>query len=124
MFSKQVGVMLYVDDVLQEKSFWQAVGFHILSSSQIMGYDTFEMVSQEDSTIIFTVFDKLFIKKVSPEVLHNVPSILFHTPNIEQLHERIRQQTSTVSALSEQPFKHFNFSSPSGIYFAVRALES
>lgn len=122
MFSKQVGVMLYVDDVLSEKAFWQAIGFQIVSSNNMMGYDSFEMVSHEDSTVTFTVFDKAFIAQVSPEVLTNVPSVLFQTEAIETLHERVRQHTHTASELNEQPFKHFNFSSPSGIYFAVRSL--
>lgn len=88
----------------------------------MMGYETFEMIAHADSTVVFTIFAKAFIEKVSPEVLNNVPSVLFETQDIEALHARVSQQTNTASQINEQPFKNFNFASPSGIYFAVKAL--
>lgn len=122
MFSKDFGLMLYVDDVAVEKAFWQAVGFQIVSESEMMGFDTFEMKPHADATVTITVFAKDFIAQVSPEVLDNVPSLLFEVKDIERVHETIAGLTETCSAIAEMPFKTFNFASPSGLYFAVKEV--
>lgn len=120
MFSKQLGLMLYVDDVAAEKDFWQAVGFIIESEEDTQGYGQFSMRPHPDSSLVFTVFDKAFIQKVSPEVVDQVPSVLFESDDILTLHARIASLTGTCSPIEEQPFKNFQFASPSGIYFAVK----
>lgn len=122
MFAKNLGVMLYVDDVAAELAFWRSVGFTIVSESEMMGFTTFEMTPTSDSTVLFTVYAKAFIRQVSPEVIDHQPSILFETEDIEQLHERIAAVTDTASPINDQPFKNFNFASPSGQYFAVKAM--
>ena len=66
MFTKEFGLMLYVEDVAAEKAFWKAAGFTILNEAEMMGFETFDM-----------------------------------KPHAE-------------------PFPNFNFSSPSGHYFAVK----
>lgn len=122
MFSKELGLMLYVDDVAAEKAFWQAVGFHIVSETEMMGFDTFDMKPHADATVTVTVFAKAFIAQVSPEVLNNVPSLLFEVEDIKQAHETITGLTETCSAIAEMPFKTFNFASPNGLYFAVKEV--
>ncbi|WP_303978622.1 glyoxalase [Streptococcus danieliae] len=120
MFRKDFGLMLYVADVAAEKVFWSAAGFVIISESEMMGFDTFDMKPHADSTVTITVFAKEFIQQVSPEVADNVPSILFEVDEIEALHENISALTDTCSPVTEMPFKIFNFASPSGLYFAVK----
>ncbi|WP_373713176.1 glyoxalase [Streptococcus sp.] len=120
MFSKNLGVMLYVDDVAAEKVFWEAVGFDIVAESEVMGFETFDMKSHADSTATFTVYAKEFIRQVSPQVIDMQPSVLFETEDIEGLHARVAAETDTVSAIQDQPFKNFNFASPSGQYYAVK----
>ena len=120
MFSKNLGVMLYVDDVAAEKSFWSAAGFTILSESEMMGFETFDMKSHADSTATFTVYAKEFIRQVSPQVIDMQPSILFETEDIEGLQARIAGLTDTCSPVNVEPFPNFNFASPSGQYYAVK----
>lgn len=120
MFTQNLGVMLYVDDVTAEKAFWLAAGFVITAESEMMGGETFDMKSHAASTMTITVYAKDVIAQVSPEVLDNVPSILFETDDIETLQAKIAELTDTCSPVNDQPFPNFNFSSPSGIYFAVR----
>lgn len=120
MFTKELNLMLYVDDVVAERMFWSEAGFIITSQSEMMGFETFDMKSHEDSSLTITVFAKAFIEQVSPEVVNNVPSVLFEVENIGQIHEKISDLTDTCSEIAEIPFKTFNFASPSGIYFAVR----
>ena len=120
MFSKTLGVMLYVDDVAAEKAFWSAAGFVILSESEMMGFETFDMKPHADSTTSLTVYAKEFIRQVSPEVIDMQPSILFETEDIEELQARIAGLTDTCSPVNVEPFPNFNFASPSGQYYAVK----
>ncbi len=122
MWNNTVNIMLYVEDVQAEKKFWNDIGFEILSEEVLMGYLKFDMRVNLTSQTIFTVFDKAFIAKVSPEVVNNVASVLFETSDIHLLHNRISQFTSNISEINTQPFLNFNFSSPSGIYFAVKGV--
>ena len=43
MFTKEFGLMLYVEDVAAEKAFWKAAGFTILNEAEMMGFDTLDM---------------------------------------------------------------------------------
>ena len=122
MFSKNTGIMLYVEDVAAERNFWSAIGFEVFNQSEIMGFETFEMKPHTDSTLIFTVYAKDFIRQVSPEVVDMKPSLLFESADLHSLHERIAAVTDTTSPISTQPFPHFNFANPSGHYFAVRGI--
>lgn len=123
MFTKNTSVMLYVDDVAAEKAFWQAAGFTILSSTEMMGYDTFDMTPQAGSSLTLTVFDKAFIQQVSPEVADHVPSLLFESDDIVALQATIAELTDTASPLQQEPFLNFNFASPSGLYVAVKGVD-
>lgn len=104
MFSRQLGVMLYVDDVNKEKAFWQSIGFTILNECQVMDYDQFEMKPTPESDVLFTIYDKAFIRQVSPEVVDFMPSILFETDTIYELQEKVASVTSTASAVNKEPF--------------------
>ena len=94
MFSKNTGIMLYVDDVAVERDFWSAIGFEITNQSEIMGFETFEMK----------------------------PSLLFESADLHALHMRVAAVTDTTSPINTQPFPNFNFANPSGHYFAVRGI--
>ena len=122
MFSKNTGIMLYVDDVAVERDFWSAIGFEITNQSEIMGFETFEMKPNIDSTLTFTVYAKEFICQVSPEVVEMKPSLLFESADLHALHMRVAAVTDTTSPINTQPFPNFNFANPSGHYFAVRGI--
>ena len=122
MFSKNTRIMLYVDDVAVERDFWSAIGFEITNQSEIMGFETFEMKPNIDSTLTFTVYAKEFIRQVSPEVVEMKPSLLFESADLHALHMRVSAVTDTTSPINTQPFPNFNFANPSGHYFAVRGI--
>lgn len=122
MWNSTVNIMLYVDNVANEKKFWRDIGFEILNEEIVMGYSKFDMRVNFASNTIFTVFDKTFIQQISPEVADNVASVLFETSDINLLHAHISQFTNDISEINEQPFLNFNFRSPSGIYFAVKGV--
>lgn len=120
MFTKEFGLMLYVDDVAAEKAFWSAAGFVITYEEEVMGFDTFNMKPHADATVTITVYAKEFIRQVSPEVIDMTPSILFESDDIHALQARIAELTDTCSQVNQEPFPNFNFASPSGLYFAVK----
>ena len=122
MFSKNTGIMLYVDDVAAERNFWSAIGFEVFNQSEIMGFETFEMKPHTDSTLNFTVYAKDFIRQVSPEVVDMKPSLLFESADLHGLHKRLATVTDTTSSINTQPFPNFNFANTSGHYFAVRGI--
>lgn len=121
-FAKTMGLMLYVDDVAREKAFWSAAGFVILNEAEMMGYETFDMKAQADSTTTITVYANDFIRQVSPEVIDMKPSLLFESNDIYALQARIAELTDTCSSVHAEPFPNFNFASPSGMYFAVKGI--
>lgn len=121
MFTEQVDIMLYVTDVSAEYHFWKTIGFELGEMIDMSGYSSFSMKPHPDSNLAITIYDKVFIQQVSPEVADNVPSILFEALDIEQLHEKIAAVTEHISPLREEPFVNFNFSTPSGLFFAVKA---
>lgn len=120
MFISPTTIMLYVDDVTAERAFWEAIGARIVDDEEVMGSSSFTFTPDAGGTH-FTVYAKEFIRQVSPEVAGNVPSVLFTSDDLAALHARISEHTETISAIVEVPFTNFNFASPSGIHFAVRA---
>ncbi|MGT2928683.1 glyoxalase [Streptococcus dentasini] len=122
MLNKEVEIMLYVDDVAAEKEFWQAIGCKIVSQSRIQGFETFSMRPTMDSAALFTIYDKEYIRQVSPELVDNQPSLLFESEELLQLHAKISELTEQISPLQTEPFPSFNFASPSGHYYAVKGI--
>lgn len=120
MFNQNLGIMLYVDKVQEEREFWQAIGFHVVPQPAVMGFETFTMKSHPDSSAVMTVYDKEFIKQVSPEVIDMKPSILFECDDIQALQAKVAQVTDTASEVAQEPFPNFHFATPSGLYFAVK----
>lgn len=119
-FSKDMGLQLYVEDVAKEKEFYEAAGFEIIEVAEMMGYEYVTMKTCAESSVLFTIFGKEFIRQVSPEVIDMVPSILFETDDIEALHARISKISPNCSELAVEPFPNFNFGTPGGMHFAVK----
>lgn len=122
MFKNQLNIMLYVADVPAEKDFWQAIGFSITGEQEMAGYPSFDMTSGPDSPLTFSVLSKDFVKAFSPEVADHQPSILFQTDDLEGLHAKVKAHAPVCNDIVDVPFKHFNFASPSGEYYAVQEV--
>lgn len=118
MFDSQLSLMLYVENVPAEREFWEAAGFDIVSEAQIMGYPSFKMRSNPESSLIFTVYDRSFSQQFTSAI--SLPSIVLESRQIEQLHNRMSMLTYTCSALQTEPYKTFEFYSPSGYCFSVQ----
>lgn len=122
MFNKKLNIMLYVKDVAAERDFWKAVGFTILEEKELMGSLSVDMAITADADTIFTLYDKETIRQMSPEVADNQPSILFQTSDLAALHEKVATHAPVCNPISDVPFRHFNFATPSGEYYAVTEI--
>ena len=118
-------VMLYVEkfDVAVE-FFTEDLGFVILDEMELVeGFKSVTIAPSIDNETEIVLFDKKFIKKYSPEVSLETPSLMFNTTDIDQLYTELKAKEITVSELVDmQNFRVFNFSDREGNYFAVSEL--
>lgn len=118
-------VMLYVEkfDVAVE-FFTEDLGFVILDEMELVeGFKSVTIAPSIDNETEIVLFDKKFIKKYSPEVSLETPSLMFNTTDIEKFYTELKAKEITVSELVDmQKFRVFNFSDREGNYFAVSEL--
>ena len=63
MFAKNTSVMLYVDDLAAECTFWRAIGFQIITDECDGPVPYFAMKTAPEATLTLIVYDRDFIKK-------------------------------------------------------------
>ena len=118
-------VMLYVEkfDVAVE-FFTEDLEFVILDEMELVeGFKSVTIAPSIDNETEIVLFDKKFIKKYSPEVSLETPSLMFNTTDIDKLYTELKAKEITVSELVDmQKFRVFNFSDREGNYFAVSEL--
>ena len=116
----QATVMLYVADVQKSVDFWQQ-GFdvtHLETTNLPENFITVKLYL--DGVFSIQLFDKEFIKRFSPEVATNTPSILFSTQEIDKLHRSLKSVSPFVSDISDETgTKQFHFSDFDEQFFAV-----
>ena len=122
MFKKLQSVMVYVDDVEAAKEFWTTKFDFVVKETielpeDFKGYD---FAPNDDAETSMTLFSKDFIRKYSPELSLETPSLMFEVENIESLYEKSKTRGVEVGELVEIPgTKTFNFQDGQGNYFAV-----
>lgn len=120
MFANTLQVMLYVNDVLKAKGFWEELGFSVLSQEEMDGTIIVELTPNQGAEIRFVLYDRAFIEQHSPEVATNSPSIMFESEQIEELYKKILTMDVAVGDLIQlETTLVFNFADPDGNYFAV-----
>ena len=88
MFSNQMQVMLYVDDVTKAVEFWQELGFAIIEQQTVDGTSVVEIAPSKEAEAHFVLYDREFIETHSPEVALNSPSIMFFAEDITTLYKK------------------------------------
>lgn len=120
MFSNQMQVMLYVDDVTKAVEFWQELGFVIIEQQTIDGTSVVEIALSKEAEVHFVLYDREFIETHSPEVALNSPSIMFFAEDITALYKKLLEMEAEVGELIQMEEQLvFNFADPDGNYFAV-----
>ena len=115
-------VMLYVDHQEAVIKFWtDQVGFKIIAENPLPeNFKSVEIAPHQESETSLVVFDKAFIKKYSPMVSLEPPSLMFNVNDVEALYHEFKAKGINVGELTEMPgMKVFNFSDPDENYFAV-----
>lgn len=115
-------VMLYVDHQEAVIKFWtDKVGFRIIAENTLPeNFKSVEIAPHQESEPSLVVFDKAFIKKYSPMVSLEPPSLMFNVNDAEALYNEFKAKGINVGELTEMPgMKVFNFSDPDENYFAV-----
>lgn len=119
---QQVGrIMLYVDNQEEAKEFWiQQVGFIAIEDQSENGIRWIEIVPSKDAQTSFILHDKKIISELEPELTLATPSLMFYTPNVEELYDTFTQKGITVGEMVVTPSgKGFNFADRENNYFVV-----
>ncbi|MGX6428700.1 VOC family protein [Levilactobacillus yonginensis] len=109
-------VMLYVDNVALVVKFWRESFETTTVAESLLPDGSTNIVLAVPFGVELSFFSNEFIKKYSPEVLGNQPSIMFFSDDFEGLHERLAGATP-ISDDNGQPA--FGFPDPEGHYFAI-----
>lgn len=122
MIKKLNQVMLYVDDQNKAVDFWTNVlGFVVKGEDELPeGFKAVEIAPSEDVETSFVLFDKAFIRKYSPEVSLETPSLMFKADHFDDLYASLKEQGLTGHDIVDMPEgRVFNFHDTQGNYFAI-----
>jgi predicted enzyme related to lactoylglutathione lyase len=121
MFTEQVKIMLYVNDVNESSKFWQSIGFIEKERDAVDGTIVVEIAPSEASSTRIVLYELAFIQQHSPEVAGNTPSLMFFSEDITGLYKGMKEAGVTLGELIQLPGGElvFNFADNDGNYFAV-----
>lgn len=120
MFSNEMQVMIYVNDVSAAIDFWTELGFIIIEKQELDGTLVVEIAASNDAQTHFVLYDREFIERHSPEVATNSPSIMFVSNQIFDLYKKLVTMDVEVGELIQMEEQMvFNFADPDGNYYAV-----
>ncbi len=124
MFTEDIQIMLYVDDVKKAVAFWQALDFIVIEEQEVDGTSVVELAATKEAKAHFVLYDREFIESNSPEVATNSPSLMFFSQDIFSLYKKIEKLAVPLGemiSLGEREV--FNFADPDGNYFAVSSIK-
>lgn len=123
MFTEDIQIMLYVDDVQKAVAFWQALDFVIVEEQTVDGTRVVEIAAAKDAKAHFVLYDREFIESNSPEVATNSPSLMFFSQDIYRLYKKIGELDVPLGEMISLGNREvFNFADPDGNYFAVSSI--
>ncbi len=124
MFTNELKIMLYVDDVEKNTAFWTAVGFKEIDRQEMDGTLIVEVAATEGASTSFVLYDRAFIEQHSPETAGSSPSLMFYSQDIFGLYKKMQEYGVTLGDLIRIGEEYvFNFADPDGNYFAVTGKE-
>lgn len=120
MFNDQLKIILYAADVQQTTSFWQDLGFVLLSHDEIDGSKVSEVAMTKTSGSRLVIYDKKFIAENAEEATEPSPALIFSSDDVLGLYKELQQkeiQVGDVAQIGEEYV--FNFVDLDGNYFVV-----
>ncbi|MFC6323929.1 VOC family protein [Companilactobacillus baiquanensis] len=117
---KKLELMLYVEDVSLIGDFFEkALDAKIIKKTEMVDNSISLKLSLLDQVEI-NLYTVEFVKKYSPMVSLEMPSLMFIVDDIEAIHEQVKKYAKDISTISTQgEQKVFSFADPEGHYFAV-----
>ena len=109
-------IMLYVEDVEKIAHFWVDTIDAIELERQDLPENFLSITLKINDQVEFSLFPKEFIKKYSPEVLGNTPSIMLFSSNFNELHQKIE---NAMDIMIQGSLQTFAFPDPEGNYFVI-----
>lgn len=114
-----VCTMVYVKDVVAMTDFFLNIGFVEVKRLELGETHSVILAPHLKSDANIQLFNIEFIKKMSPEVAGNVPSLLFVVDDIKRYHERVSKVADKTSEIVQMGDKYsFNFFDPEGRAYA------
>ncbi|WP_125762832.1 VOC family protein [Companilactobacillus hulinensis] len=120
---QKLEVMLYVRNVdLIAKFFEDALGATLIKETKMID-GSFEIKLSVLDQVNINLYDVEFIREYSPSVSLEMPSMMFLTNDVRDLHDQIEMYANTISEVSAQGDQLvFNFSDPEDHYYAVGSI--
>lgn len=117
---KKFELMLYVDDVAMIGEFFEkALDAKIIGKTKMVD-DSFSLKLSLLDKVEINLYNMEFVKKYSPMVSLEMPSLMFVVDDINAVHETVAKYAKDISTISVQgDQKVFSFADPEGHYFAV-----
>lgn len=109
-------LMLYVNDLEANKKFWTQHFDAKLIEEMSLPDNFVAYILQMSESFEMALFPLEFIKKYSPEVASNKPSVMFFSDKFEQLHKAIE---GAGDIIDNNGTLTFNFPDPDGNYYVV-----
>lgn len=112
--------MLYVNDVSVIGTFFkEALDAKIIKETKMVDDSVSLKLSLLDQVEI-NLYSIEFVKKYSPMVSLEMPSLMFIVDDVEKTHEQVGKYAKDISTISVQgDQKVFSFADPEGHYFAI-----
>ncbi|GIN86314.1 lactoylglutathione lyase [Heyndrickxia sporothermodurans] len=122
MINKVGQIMIYVNNQDESVKFWtEKVGFIVVSEENNgQGMRWIEIAPSKDAETSLVLHNKELIAKMQPELNLHIPSLMFFTDNLDQLHQDLLEKKITVGQIVNMPSgRVFNFADNEENYFAV-----
>jgi len=127
MIDKFGKVMIYVNNPRDVADFWiQQLKFTERNVQRNEnGIFSVEIAPGAMSDTSIVLFDKEFVRQMSPEISMNAPSILFASHDVEEMRNELIKAGVVVGEIVVMgTVKTFNFSDIEGNYFAVEEISA
>ena len=89
MFSNQVKIMLYVNNVEESSQFWQTFGFVEKEREEVDGTLVVEIAPSESAETIIVLYDLAFIQNIHQK-WRGIPLLMFASDDIIGLYKNAR----------------------------------
>lgn len=121
MIHKVGSIMLYVNNQEEAVKFWtEKVGFSLIAQEEQGPMKWYEIAPTKEAETSIVLHNKELIAQMQPELNLSMPSLMFHSEDLEQLYQDFKDKNITVGDLVSMPFgKVFNFADDENNYFAV-----